>query len=132
MTLVRGAITKKLPALKESKEWKKLVDGKAVKESLTTPKDAHHLVVPQFVTGIAKVLSYGAKKYAAHNWERGLSWEEVYGALQRHLHAWYAGQENDSETKLSHLLHAGCCLMFLFWYTINPKYKQFDDRAFKL
>ena len=37
-------------------------------------------------------------------------------------------KENDPETKLSHLAHAGCCVMFLLTYTLLKKTK-FDDRV---
>lgn len=113
-----------------------LSDNKKIKggdkEVLHKPKLALHLVVPQFVQAIAQVLTKGGMKYSPHNWEKGISYEVVYGALQRHLHAWYTGEENDSEWGYSHLAHAGCCLMFLFWYQFSGKYKKFDDRAFKL
>lgn len=107
----------------------------AQKENLTKQeKPAYHLLVPQFTTAIAKVLTNGAKKYAPHNWEKGLPWSEVYRALQGHLTDWYEGKEKDHEWQFSHLAHAGCCLMFLFFYAVvlPSKYKKFDDRTFKV
>jgi hypothetical protein len=75
---------------------------------------------------IAKVLTFGAKKYADRNWEKGFSYSRVYGALLRHVFAWWGGQDKDSETNLSHLAHAGCCLMFLLEYEKTEK--GVDDR----
>ena len=40
----------------------------------------------------------------------------VFGALMRHLWAWWAGETKDPETGISHLYHASCCLMFLAAY----------------
>ena len=49
----------------------------------------------------------------AWNWSNGIAYSRLYGALQRHMTAWYTGQELDPETGKSHLWHAGCCIMFL-------------------
>lgn len=75
---------------------------------------------------IGKVLAFGKAKYAPRNWENGMDWGRVYGALLRHLFAWWRGQENDPETGLSHLAHAGCCVMFLLAYSLRSVGK--DDR----
>ena len=80
---------------------------------------------------IAKVMTFGAEKYAPYNWAKGMFYERVFSALQRHLTAWYLGEDNDSETGLSHLAHAGCCLMFLLSYQLWG-YDQYDDRPSKL
>jgi hypothetical protein len=54
----------------------------------------------------AKVYGRGAEKYADHNWRRGYVWSLSYGAMLRHLNAWWAGEDCDPETGLSHLAHA--------------------------
>ena len=74
------------------------------------------LLPPELMESVAKVLTFGAKKYEARNWEKGMEWSRVYGALQRHLNAWWSGEENDPETGYSHLHHAGCCIAFLITY----------------
>jgi Domain of unknown function (DUF5664) len=78
---------------------------------------------------ISQVLTFGAKKYADRNWEKGMSWGRVFGALQRHLWAWWQGRgptnksflfgELDTETEMSHLWHAGCCIVFLIAYEMR-------------
>lgn len=65
---------------------------------------------------IVRVLDFGANKYAARNWERGMAWSRPFAALMRHMGAWWMGQDKDPETGLSHLAHAGCCLLFLLAY----------------
>jgi hypothetical protein len=35
------------------------------------------------------------------------------------MFAWWRGEDTDPETGLSHLAHAGCCLMFLMEYQRN-------------
>ncbi len=68
---------------------------------------------------IAEVLTFGASKYGANNWRRGARWGRYYAALLRHLFAWWRGQDLDPETGLSHLAHAGRCLVFLMEYQRN-------------
>lgn len=62
---------------------------------------------------LAKVLTFGAQKYAAHNWRKGLSKTRLVGAALRHLFAYLGGQDNDIESGLSHAAHAMCCCMFI-------------------
>lgn len=63
---------------------------------------------------IAAVLEYGARKYAPENWRKVPDPRRRYFAAgMRHLVAWWQGQENDPESGLPHLAHAGACLLFL-------------------
>jgi len=79
--------------------------------------------------GTCRVLTHGAKKYAARNWEKGIMFGRVYGALLRHLFAWWGGEDVDPESGEHHLDHAGCCMAFLQHYAKNPgSYATFDDR----
>lgn len=81
------------------------------------------LVDPLFILEVAKVLTFGAKKYGPHNWRKGLKYTRVYSALQRHLLAWAAGESTDPESGINHLSHAACNIMFL---RCLPN--MFDDR----
>lgn len=63
--------------------------------------------------GIAKVLGFGAKKYAAHNWRGGIAYSRLMGAAMRHLFAIQRGEDVDPESGLPHVDHLGCCWMFL-------------------
>lgn len=71
------------------------------------------LVAPDFILAIADVLRFGAAKYKAWSWANGKEWSRDYGAILRHLMAWYAGEDTDPESGLSHLAHAATDLMFL-------------------
>ena len=62
---------------------------------------------------LSKVLTFGAQKYAAHNWRKGLHKSRLLGAALRHLFAYLGGQDKDPETGLSHAAHAMCCCMFI-------------------
>ena len=77
------------------------------------------LVEPEFILGIAEVLTFGTKKYAIDNWK--LMVEEdirrVKDSLLRHILAYTSGELIDKESGLSHLQHAGCNLMFLDYHS---------------
>jgi hypothetical protein len=78
---------------------------------------------------IGKVFTFGAKKYEDRNWEKGILYSRVFGALLRHLFLWWCNKTRDDETGINHLAHAGCCLLFLLHYEQYPYlYKKFDDR----
>jgi Domain of unknown function (DUF5664) len=75
---------------------------------------------------VGKVLTFGAQKYAAHNWRGGFAYSRVLSAALRHLFAWARGQDNDPESGLSHLAHAACCILFLLSFTLSGS--GIDDR----
>lgn len=79
------------------------------------------------VRGVVEVLTDGAKKYSDRNWELGIAYGRVFGALQRHLTAWWQGENNDPESGRSHLDHAACELMFLSAY-VKRGMITIDDR----
>jgi hypothetical protein len=79
---------------------------------------------------ISSILTFGAIKYDDRNWEKGMNWSRVFGALQRHLTKWWEGENLDRETNKSHLWHAGCCVVFLIVYEIRGIGK--DDRPHAL
>lgn len=74
------------------------------------------LLPPELLFAVAKILSFGSKKYSPRNWEQGMSWGRVFAALMRHMWAWWGGEDKDPETGESHLWHAGCCIAFLIAY----------------
>ena len=77
------------------------------------------LVEPEFILGMAKVMTKGAEKYAIDNWKQGHSEEDIRrykDALMRHILAYLSGEKNDPETGLSHAYHASCNLMFLNYF----------------
>lgn len=88
-----------------------------------------HLLPPGPLLEIAKVLDFGAKKYDPWNWAKGIKYTRIYGAILRHLWSWYRGEDNDPETGISHLAHAGCGILFLLQYSATRL--QFDDRPIK-
>jgi Domain of unknown function (DUF5664) len=91
-----------------------------------TGKLPYELIAPESLDAMAAVLAFGAIKYAPRNWEKGMAWGRLFGALMRHMWAWWRGELCDAESGMSHLHHALCCLMFLVAYEAR-KMGQ-DDR----
>jgi hypothetical protein len=80
------------------------------------------LIDPDWLLEVAEVLTFGAKKYSPGNWKHVDDAQARYlSAAYRHLLAYQKGQENDSESNLSHLAHASCCLMFLHFLGRNSE-----------
>lgn len=82
-------------------------------------KTPYHLISPLFLEGLALVLKDGANKYGERNWEKGMNWSRLYRASFGHQLDWYMRRGPDSESGLSHLLHAAACLMMLYEYEVR-------------
>ena len=78
-----------------------------------------HLLPFDAISEISKVLAFGAGKYEARNWEKGMAWHRPFSACLRHLWAWWLRRGPDPETGISHLAHAGCCILFLIAYELR-------------
>lgn len=77
-------------------------------------KPRFDLVPPHIEEEVAKVLEFGARKYAPDNWKKVPDGKRRYlAALGRHVNAYKRGEQCDPETGLHHLAHAICCAMFL-------------------
>lgn len=94
-----------------------------------TGKDPWHLAPWDAFRAIVHVLKFGAEKYGKNNWEQGMDWSRLFGAIIRHLTAWWEGEKSDPDTGYSHLWHAGCGLMFLIAYELRGV--GHDDRPKK-
>ncbi len=96
--------------------------GGGLGTKLDTGKLRWDLLPTAQVRRIVEVLTFGAVKYSPGNWM--LVPEPVdryYAAALRHLAAWRDGEQLDPESKLPHLAHAGCCVLFLLWFEARPK-----------
>lgn len=89
-------------------------------------KLAWNLVPMEHLEGMVRVLMFGAKKYAPHNWRKGLHYSRVTNSLQRHLNEFNAGNDIDEETGLRHVDHILCNALFLSG--ITKEHPEMDDR----
>lgn len=106
------------------REYKPGTEETGVKHDADKPR--FDLLPPASMTAIAAVYSFGAAKYGDRNWEKGMKWGRVYAAMQRHLNAYWAGQDLDEESALPHLAHAAFGLLALLEYA--ETHPELDDR----
>lgn len=84
------------------------------------------LLPPIALEEVAKVLTYGSKKYAAWNWLQGLDHMSILDSMERHLSKWKQGEDIDEESGLLHISHAACNALMLI-EMIHLR-KDLDDR----
>jgi len=84
------------------------------------------LLDADFLTEVAGVLTFGANKYEASNWRKGIAISRLIAAIYRHLGAINKGEDRDPESGLMHTGHLGCCVQFLDWMLKNRP--DLDDR----
>lgn len=83
-------------------------------------------VDPLALIEVGKIAGFGGEKYERYNFAKGYKWSLSYDALQRHLMAFWAGENIDPESKLPHVAHAAWhCLALL---TFSLRNKGTDDR----
>ena len=92
-----------------------------------TNKTKWSLVPQSALIPMVEVLEFGANKYSAFNWMKGLSVTEICESLKRHLDSFMEGQDNDVESTLSHIGHIQCNALFLSWMMQNRR--DMDDRV---
>ena len=108
---------------KKMAEYRTLTEGRKDDQG----KDGFQYLPADALAAINRVLVFGADKYGARNWERGMRWTRPANALLRHMFAWLRGEQSDAETGMSHLWHAGCCVLFLIAYELRGAGE--DDRV---
>lgn len=89
-------------------------------------KDPMHLVPPDAIRAMAKVLGYGATKYSENNWRKGSKWSVPYASLMRHLLKFWEGEDLDEESGLPHVYHIIMNSAMLVEY--YERFKDLDDR----
>jgi len=67
---------------------------------------------------VAQVLTFGAAKYRANNWQK-IEHSRYIDALLRHIGAYLDGEDLDPESGLHHLAHASCNTLFLLWQVLT-------------
>jgi hypothetical protein len=90
-----------------------------------------HLIPAECIMAVARVLGFGAEKYGENNWRHDVgntSFGRTYSSAQRHLNAFWAGEDNDPESGLPHLDHAITQLMILKIQTLEGP--EQDDRFY--
>jgi hypothetical protein len=91
--------------------------------------EQYSLIPVAALAEVARVYGWGATKYDRDNWVRGYPWHLSYDAMQRHLNAFWAGQDFDTESGFHHLAHAVFHCFALMTYSGDvERYDRYDDR----
>lgn len=77
------------------------------------------LLPPDAMWAVAEHFGLGARKYEDRNWEKGYAWGLSYAALQRHLAAFWAGEDIDEESGGFHLAAAAVHCLFLLAFQMR-------------
>ena len=88
------------------------------------------LIPSEALIEIAEVLGFGAEKYGPNNWREyadKTKWSRSYSSLQRHLNAFWSGEDIDPESGLSHLAHAATQIVILMVQK-SDGHDHMDDR----
>lgn len=86
-------------------------------------------IPPEFLLGMAEVLTQGEAKYGKNNWKKGNYTSVPYDSAMRHILKWQAGERLDEESKENHLFHAAVNIMMMWYYEEN--FPDMDDREKK-
>lgn len=99
----------------------------------------YDLVPPAVLEQLATVLTFGAEKYGANNWQTVPdARNRYYAAMMRHVEADRGGEVFDKESGLPHLTHALACVAFMLHNTlakpaqrpdVSDAERQADDDA---
>ena len=78
-----------------------------------------HGIPWEALSELGRVYAFGEQKYDDYNFRKGYQWSLSYDALQRHLGAYWNGEDRDAESSLHHLAHAAwhCFTLLLFALT---------------
>ena len=85
----------------------------------------YDLLPPIPLEELVRVYTKGATKYTDRNWEGGLAWGRVFGAMMRHAWGWWRGEQRH-ELGMHHLASVAWCALALIEY--ERTHPELDDR----
>lgn len=86
----------------------------ATGQKFDTGKPLIGAIPPHAELAVARVMTFGAQKYARDNWRKIDDIPTRYmDAALRHLNAVRRGETVDPESGEHHLAHAACCILFM-------------------
>lgn len=100
------------------------------KTAIGVTKVPLHLVPPSTKHYLALAFKDGAAKYGPFNWrEKRVSASVYIAAAQRHIDAWWDGEDLSEDARVEHLAHGMACLAIVLDAKSIGMLK--DDRPFK-
>lgn len=101
------------------------------KDAIGSAKNSHGCISRAVIAELGLAMMEGARKYRRHNYRVAPVRAEVYfDAANRHLDAWWEGENIDPDSGLSHLTKAIASLFVLRDAIINDSWH--DDRPPKV
>jgi hypothetical protein len=84
------------------------------KDTIGSRKVPMHHVPCNVLLELGLAMMEGSLKYGSHNYRAaGVKASVYYDAFQRHVMAWWEGENNDPDSGVSHLIKAMACLVVL-------------------
>ena len=117
----------------EKEDAKKIVSEvvEKVERGLKYDKDkpAMSLLPPDALLVLGKVMAFGASKYDAHNWRKGIEYSRLLSAAERHMAKFNSSLESDidEESNLHHLAHAAVDIIMVLQFYLEGR-GDLDDR----
>lgn len=85
------------------------------------------MLTQEMIEAVSRVRMFGAVKYGRNNFKKtGFKYTRSLAAALRHIFKFLSGEDNDTESGLSHLAHAICCLEHCIYDQIH--HPEQDDR----
>lgn len=92
--------------------------------------ELHYVLAMPGLAEVAKVGSFGRKKYGQWNYRAGMPWMKLAGSISRHLFDWINGHDKDAESGLNPLAHLIYDALMLLGYSYD--HTELDDRYSKV
>ncbi len=93
-----------------------------------TGKLRYDLIPAYPLKELARVYSVGSRKYSDRNWENGMKWGRIFGALMRHAWNWWAHKKRHEKGMHSLASVAWCAFALMEYENTCP---HLDDRPKK-
>jgi len=115
------------PAVKEETKEYVATAGPAEGRKNDSGKLRYDLIPSGPLAKLAEVYTIGAKKYDDRNWEKGIKWGRIFGAMMRHAWAYWCGESLDPVDGQHHLASVAWCAFALIEY--ERTHPELDDRS---
>jgi hypothetical protein len=105
--------------MSEESSGKKFDQGKASMSLI--PADA--------LMEVGRVFEFGKQKYDANNWRKGIKYERLLSAADRHLKKYcsHLHSDMDDESSINHVAHAIANLLMVLQFDLEKR-NDLDDR----
>ena len=115
LAAAQDAAFKSTPVAEFDGRWAARFDDSGnPKDAVGELKPPLHLVPAALTIQVSQAMKNGAAKYGPYNWREKKVRAHVYiAAAQRHLAAWFDGENVASDSGVHHLAHAAACLAIL-------------------